>query len=155
MQSRVPLGPGKFHVVVLVLLVSSTGRFPIYFFGAVFIAWQWKLLKPGRAFPALSPVFENFCRFLRPDRPLLGLRGWPMGVSCCCGKFCWWLCLVPRLSQQKWYLPQCNCSNLHNMQDDRWQNKKVNSRFHAVIHVQSVIRYSYARHTVPCCASKK
>ena len=122
--ARVPLGPGKFHVVVLVLLVSSTGRFPIYFFGAVFIAWQWKLLKPGRAFPALSPVFENFCRFLRPDRPLLGLRGWPMGVSWCCGKFCWWLCLVPRLSQQKWYLPQCNCSNLHNMQDDRWQNIK-------------------------------
>ena len=42
------------------------------FFCAVFIAWQWKRLKPGRTFPALSPVLENVCRFLRPDRPLLG-----------------------------------------------------------------------------------
>ena len=88
-------------------------------FCAVFLAWQWKWLEPGRAFPTLSPVLENFCRFPRPDRPLLGLRGWPMGVSWCSGKFCWWFCLVPRFSQQRWYLPQCNCSNLHNMQDGR------------------------------------
>ena len=57
-----------------------------------------KTIGAWRASPALSPVLENFCRFPRPDRPLLGLRRWPMGVSWCSGKFCWWLCLVPRLS---------------------------------------------------------
>ena len=73
----------------------------------------------------LSRLFlKTFVVFSDPaDRSWVSVvRGWPMGVSWCSRKFCWWLCLVPRLSQQKWYLPQCNCSNLHSTQDDRWQN---------------------------------
>ena len=30
------------RIVYIHFLASSTGRFPIYFFSAVFIAWQWK-----------------------------------------------------------------------------------------------------------------